>query len=261
MEDRKPYWLNFRAPRDGEMHYDLNTYFPDFHYRKAVEQAGYDVEVELDDADLDDLRTDGGSRTQYYWSGDDGILYHGEKGEDMVLPFFDSVEDAERFLEHQAETYGKDRYGGMVLRKTGNQKVEEATDVLTDQSGLADFAPDGGYPEPPDQDQKLQIENPQPDRVWFWYDPAADQIVQEEVAPYDVRGVFESEEDADRFVDWYADRYGLDDTSHLELYAADLAYQGQGYTHLDEGNRDEERVLPEQADLASFPASHEAGEE
>jgi len=28
----------------------------------------------------------------------------------------------------------------MFLRKTGNQKVEEAVEVLTDQSGLADFS-------------------------------------------------------------------------------------------------------------------------
>lgn len=91
---------------------------------------------------------DGGSRTQYYWSGEDGILYHTEKDEDMVVPFFNSVDEAERFLEHQAESNGKDRYSGLVLRKTGNRKVEEATDVLTEQSGLMEFSPDGGYESP-----------------------------------------------------------------------------------------------------------------
>lgn len=88
--------------------------------------------------------TDGGKRTQYYWVGDQGVLYHTEEGEDIVVPFFDSIHDAERFLENQADRYGHDRYTGMVLRKTGNQKVEEAVEVLTSQSGLADFQPDGG---------------------------------------------------------------------------------------------------------------------
>ncbi|MDY6778056.1 MAG: hypothetical protein SVU32_05280 [Candidatus Nanohaloarchaea archaeon] len=137
--EEKPYWLNLRHPRRGEMRYELNNYFPDAHYRKAVEEAGYSL-----DGEEPEVRTDGGTRTQYYWSGDQGVLYHTEQGEDMVVPFFDTVEDAERFLEQQADRYGNDRYSGMVLRKTGNQKVEEATDVLTDQSGLADFAADGG---------------------------------------------------------------------------------------------------------------------
>ena len=57
----------------------------------------------------------------------------------MVIPFFNTVDDAEQFLENQANQYGKERYQGLVLRKTGNRKVEESTDVLTEQSGLADF--------------------------------------------------------------------------------------------------------------------------
>jgi len=113
----------------GELRYELENYFPDAHYRKAIKQAEEEHEVV----------PDGGSRTQYYWSGEDGILYHTEKNSDRVNPFFETVEDAERFLEHQAEEYGKDRYEGFVLRKTGNRKVEEAVEVLMDQSGLQDF--------------------------------------------------------------------------------------------------------------------------
>jgi len=113
----------------GELRYELENYFPDAHYRKAIEQVEEEHEVV----------PDGGSRTQYYWSGEDGILYHTEKHGDRVNPFFETVEDAERFLEHQAEEYGKDRYEGFVLRKTGNRKVEEAVEVLMDQSGLQDF--------------------------------------------------------------------------------------------------------------------------
>lgn len=237
--------MNLRAPRDGEMYWDLSTYFPDAHYRKAMHQYG-DKE----------LAPDGGSRTQYYWSGEDGVVYHTEQGDDMVHPFFDTVEDAERFLERQADQHGKDRYSGMVLRKTGNRKVEEATDVLTEQSGIADFAPDGGYPvdepEPPAQDREMQIENPAPDAVYFWYDPAADYIVQEEVDPYDVRGVFESRDDAAQFLEWYADSYGDDAASHLELYSADLAYEGQGSDHRSQDAAADSPDLPPQADFDEY---------
>ncbi len=55
------------------MQWDLNTYFPDAHYRQALEEAGY----QLEDIDGDvELRTDGGygdlhsgkrTSTVYYW--------------------------------------------------------------------------------------------------------------------------------------------------------------------------------------------------
>lgn len=244
VQDEKPYWLSLRHPRDGEMHFDLFNYFPDAHYRAAVEDAGYQLDEEQE------VVPDGGSRTQYYWSGDDGILYHTEQGEDMVIPFFETVDDAERFLEQQADRHGKDRYSGMVLRKTGNRKVEEATDVLTEQSGLGDFATDGGYP---DDEADLQIDDPGSDEVYFWYDPAADQIVQEEVDPYDVRGLFDTEDDAERFLDWYADQYGLDDTSHFELYSADIQYEGNGHRQDTESATDNgQEEPPEQADLDAY---------
>lgn len=120
----------------GPLRFELENYFPEAHYKQAIDQA-------FQEEASDGLRPDGGSRTQYYWSGEEGILYHTEKEEDMVIPFFNTVDDAEQFLENQADQYGNERYQGLVLRKTGNRKVEEATDVLTDQSGLMDFASDG----------------------------------------------------------------------------------------------------------------------
>jgi hypothetical protein len=57
----------------------------------------------------------------------------------LVDPFFGSVEEAERYLESLADLHGEDQYTGLVLRKTGNQRVEEATEVLTEQSGLTDW--------------------------------------------------------------------------------------------------------------------------
>ncbi|MFB6216419.1 MAG: hypothetical protein ABEJ72_05575, partial [Candidatus Aenigmatarchaeota archaeon] len=87
----------------------------------------------------DEILPDGGKRTQYYWSGEQGVLYHSETGEDTVDPFFGTIEEAERYLENQADIHGKEKYESLVLRKSGNRKVEEATEVLTQQSGLADW--------------------------------------------------------------------------------------------------------------------------
>lgn len=116
----------------GELRFELENHFPETHYKEAIDQA-------FQEETREEIRSDGGSRTQYYWSGEDGILYHTEKEEDVVIPFFNTVDDAEQFLENQADQYGKQRYQGLVLRKTGNRKVEEATDVLTNQSGISDF--------------------------------------------------------------------------------------------------------------------------
>jgi hypothetical protein len=132
VEDEKPYRMNLTGGTtfSGELRYKLENYFPDVHYCKAIQQAREQEE---------ELVPDGGSRTQYYWSGEDGILYHTEKHSDRVNPFFETVEDAERFLEHQAQEHSKDRYESFVLRKTGNRKVKEAVEVLMDQSGIQDF--------------------------------------------------------------------------------------------------------------------------
>ena len=77
---------------------------------------------------------------QFYWSGNDGVLIHTEFGEDKADPFFDTEEEAKNFIERKADAHGKERYKGMVLRKTGNDKVLEATEVLTDQAGLGDWS-------------------------------------------------------------------------------------------------------------------------
>lgn len=116
----------------GPMRFELENYFPEAHYKQAIDQA---FQREADE----EVLSDGGSRTQYYWSGDEGVVYHTEAGEDLVDPFFDSVKEAEQYLESLADRHGKERYTGMVLRKSGNRKVEEATEVLTEQSGLTEW--------------------------------------------------------------------------------------------------------------------------
>ena len=89
---------------------------------------------EYEDILGDGILPDGG--TQYYWSGEQGILYHSETGKDTVDPFFSSIEQAERYLENQAELHGEKQYENLELRKSGNRKVMEATEVLTSQAGL-----------------------------------------------------------------------------------------------------------------------------
>jgi len=133
VEEEKPYWMNLTGGTSfaGPLRYELENYFPEAHYERAIDKAFREL-VE------DRLETDGGSRTQYYWSGEDGVVYHTDSGDDLVDPFFGSIEEAERYLENLADLHGREQYTGMVLRKSGNQKVEEATELLTEQSGLTD---------------------------------------------------------------------------------------------------------------------------
>jgi hypothetical protein len=134
VEEEKPYWLNLTGGTSfsGELRFELENYFPEAHYKQAVDDAFHE-EVE------EEIRPDGGSLTQYYWSGEEGIVYHTETDGEMVDPFFNTVEEAEQYLETLADTHGKNQYEGLVLRKSGNRKVMEATDVLTEQSGLTDW--------------------------------------------------------------------------------------------------------------------------
>ena len=267
--DRKPYWLSLRHPRDGEMQCDLFNYFPDWHYRTAIDtlrETDRDGEVfsPASPGDGYDLEPDGGvpelhkgttRSTVYYWLNPQtgAGLYHTEVHDDEANLFFDSVEEAESFLEQQAETADSAaRYESMSLYKARTRKVRDAKDVLTDQAGIEDFVPDGGRAADPHQ-----IPNPAPNQVWFWYNLSMDSIVQEEVEPYDVRGVFASEDDAERFLGWYADHYDVPDTSHLELYSAELQLEGYGRKHVMDEDDGEE--LPEQVDFNRFRSSSQDG--
>lgn len=66
------------------------------------------------------------------------------------------------YLERRAENGDKQRYEGLSLYKACARKVGDAVDVLTNQSGIEDFVPDGGRPE-----DLNQIPNPTPETVWF----------------------------------------------------------------------------------------------
>lgn len=245
-EEQQPYWLSLRHPRDGEMHWDLFDYFPAAHYADALEKHHDQYRA---DGGYTDLHNGKKQSKVYYWLDPDtgAALYHTGVNEEKTVPFFPDETSAEDYLEQRADAEGGDQFENLSLYRARTRKVGDAVDVLTDQSGIEDFMPDGGRPEDPHQ-----IPNPTPETVWFWYNPSMDSIVQEEVDPYDVRGVFESEPDANRFLDWYADQYGVADTSHLELYFAEIQLEGYGRKHFrdDETGSDEE--VPEQVDFAAF---------
>jgi len=45
VENEKPYWLYLDAERGEEMQYSLFNYFPDVHYKQAIDQVlGEEVE-------------------------------------------------------------------------------------------------------------------------------------------------------------------------------------------------------------------------
>lgn len=253
VEERKPYWLSLRHPRDGEMHWELYSYFPAGHYEMAIDAAIRLAAIE--EFDLEgDLQPDGGrpvpdggryTDTLYAWHDSDTGTYltHVEAGDEFATPFFEAEDDARRYLDHRAhEVADTARFEGLSLHKFRAKKVGEAVEVLTDQTDIDEFMPDGGH----------QIANPRHDRIWFWYNPAADMIIQEEVEPYEVVGLFESEDDADRFIRQYVRQYGLDDASHLEKYSAKLTYEGQGPVYENIEDRETEDEETKQAGFSDF---------
>ena len=196
------------------------------------------------------VRTDGGSSGGYVWYDPDteAVLYHTGINDDAADPFFATVEEADRFLEHRADHGDQERHERLSLYRIRMRKEKDALDVLLDQSGLDDFerfAPDGG--------PELQIGNPHPETVYFWYDSSTDALVQAEVEPYDIRGVFETEDAAYRFLEWYAEQYAIKDTTHFELYAAALDHRGYGQLAQegDEATADATEP-PEQAAFDAF---------
>lgn len=71
---------------------------------------------------------------------------------------FESVEEAEQALEHQLELFPEEeeRYKKSALYKIKKMSKEmEGVEVVTEQSGLMDFSPDGGYELPVGYDLDL----------------------------------------------------------------------------------------------------------
>lgn len=130
----------------GPRRIELENYFPAAHYRKALDQAFEalaEERLETDGGKPSNIHTDGRRSTAYYWLNPDtgAALYHTTFNGDEANLFFPSVGEAERFLEQQAQRHDQERYQGMSLYKAKVSKVEDAVEVLMDQSGINDFAP------------------------------------------------------------------------------------------------------------------------
>ena len=105
----------------------------------------------------------------------------------------------------------------------------------------------------PDRDQAMQIENTDAgDTVYFAYDPTIDSILQTETQPYNVQGVFKSEADVGRFLDWYTEQYGLSDASRFQVYAAELEYLGQGHDFVTEVEEEDDIDLEKVSEQVDF---------
>jgi len=127
------------------MEWETFSYFPEAHYNRAITDH---LKQELEDEE--ELRPDGGSTTHlhndgrrskvYYWLNPDtgAALYHTEANGEEANPFFGSIEEAEQYLETRA-AQGSEQYQGLSLYQARVDKIEDAVDVLTDQSGLTEF--------------------------------------------------------------------------------------------------------------------------
>ncbi|PSQ47251.1 hypothetical protein BRD19_09890 [Halobacteriales archaeon SW_7_65_23] len=144
VEEEKPYWINLTGGtrHSGELRYELENYFPEAHYREAIDQAFREQAEEKlkTDGGTAFLHQDGRRNRVYYWVNPEtgAALYHTEANGEEANPFFGSVGEAEQFLERQA---GEDaeKFEGYSLYEARIQKIEDAVEVIMDQSGIDDF--------------------------------------------------------------------------------------------------------------------------
>lgn len=76
----------------------------------------------------------------YYWvdPDTDSALVHTGVNEEYAIPYFDSVGEAEKYLDRIADG-NKEAYDGLSLYEARVKKVGDAVDVLMQQAGVDDF--------------------------------------------------------------------------------------------------------------------------
>ena len=140
--------MNLRHPRDGEMRYELNNYFPDAHYKRAIDDALEREVVEdlfEDDDDVDEMLPDGGRPRKYFfaWRDENGeYLSDKTVNGDAADVAYSSVDEAEDMLERLIDNNPEqqDRYESASLYKIKlDEKVMDGVEVTTEQQGLTDF--------------------------------------------------------------------------------------------------------------------------
>jgi hypothetical protein len=156
----EPYIINFRDPWDDEMQFQYEDPAPHqvFFYNQAIENLAEELGVDVDD---NELIPDGGRPRKYFftWMTENGnLLYDTGVNGDGADVLYESEEAAEEALERliDANPDQEDRYRKSNLYKVKKMdKVMEGVEVFTEQQGLGDFVPDGGYPLPQGYDQDL----------------------------------------------------------------------------------------------------------
>jgi hypothetical protein len=144
----EPYVLNWRNPWDGEMGMYKEDPAPhqDFFYNEAIEDLAEDLG---DDGNDNELMPGGGRKYFFTWITENGnLLYDASVNGDGADAFYESETKAEEALERLIDAHPEeeDRYRKSNLYKVKRMdKVMEGVEVMTEQSGLADFAPDGSY--------------------------------------------------------------------------------------------------------------------
>lgn len=145
VEEEKPYWMNLTGGTrfSGKLRFKLENYCPEAHYEKAIDQAFQEKaaqQLETDGGATTFLHQDGRRSTVYYWINPDtgAALYHTEAHQEEANPFFGTTGEAEKFLEKRAQHDQRD-YKSLSLYKAKIEKVEDAVEVLMDQSGINDF--------------------------------------------------------------------------------------------------------------------------
>lgn len=123
------------------MHYDLNNYFPDHHYHKAIRQQLQNHP----DIDTPDFLPDGGRpRKNYYmWlTKDNTVLYlddiNGEEADVLYETMGEAEKALEQHLDRNPDNEERYRAANLYRFKIKNQALE-GVEVLTEQQGLFDF--------------------------------------------------------------------------------------------------------------------------
>ena len=145
-----PYILNWRNPWDGEAGFYKEDPAPHqvFFYNQAIEELAEDLGYDVEE---NELIPDGGRPRKYFWAWRDengNYISDTTVNGDSADIAQESPEEAEEMLERlmKSNPEEKDRYRSAVCYKIKIEEKEmEGVEVETVQSGLTDYAPDGGF--------------------------------------------------------------------------------------------------------------------
>lgn len=113
-------------------------------YPATSDYLAHDQRQFVTDGGVDNLHKGSRIAKVYYWLDPEtgAALAHTNAYDDEANPYFETIEEAERFLEQRAETADRlERYETMSLYEAKTRKIRDAKDVLTEQAAFDDFLP------------------------------------------------------------------------------------------------------------------------